>query len=245
MKLTILGKYGPFPAAGGACSGYFVEQGGTRVLIDCGSGVLSRLQQVCDIRELDGIVLSHLHSDHMSDMMILRYALDIRKTGGRYEKGPLPVYLPENPRKVFEQIASEQAYRPIGIKSGEQVDIGALSFAFREMTHPVQSFAMAIENGDRKIVYTGDTSLNPDIKDFAAGADLFLADAGLLERDRVPGRAPHLSAEEVGRIAKDAGVKRLILTHIRPGYEERELVNEAAAHFPEPILAEEMKSYLV
>jgi ribonuclease BN (tRNA processing enzyme) len=69
-----------------------------------------------------------------------------------------------------------------------QADIGGLSFTFRDMTHPVQSFA--------------------------AGADLFLADTGLLERDKVPGKSPHLSAEEVGRIAKAAGVKRLVLTHI-------------------------------
>ena len=38
MKLTVLGCYGPYPPAGGACSGYLLEEGGTRVLIDCGNG---------------------------------------------------------------------------------------------------------------------------------------------------------------------------------------------------------------
>ena len=56
MKLTVLGKYGPFPAAG-VCSGYLVEKENTKVLIECGSGVFSRLQQVCPINELSGIIL--------------------------------------------------------------------------------------------------------------------------------------------------------------------------------------------
>jgi ribonuclease BN (tRNA processing enzyme) len=268
MKWTILGKYGPFPAAGGACSGYLVESGtgeafpgelagqeagrnekvegnGTRVLVECGNGVLSKLQQVCDIRDLDAIVLSHLHSDHMSDMMVLRYALDIWKARGLYSKGPLPVYLPESPQEVYNQIASAQAFQPIPIKDGMKAAIGSLSLTFREMTHPVQSFAMAIENHGKKIVYTGDTNWNPHIESFADGADLLLADAGLLERDKVPGKSPHLSAEEVGRIARAARVKNLVLTHIWPGYDEKDLLDEAAMHYANPVMAEEMKTYNV
>ena len=91
MKLTILGKYGPYPAAGGACSGYLIEQGSTRVLIDCGNGVLSRLQQVCKIKDLSAIVLSHLHSDHMADMLVLRYALEIGRVRGILDMDPIPL----------------------------------------------------------------------------------------------------------------------------------------------------------
>ena len=43
LKLTILGCYGPYPKAGGACSGYLLEDETTKILIDCGNGVLSRL----------------------------------------------------------------------------------------------------------------------------------------------------------------------------------------------------------
>ncbi len=241
MKLTILGKYGPYPAAGGACSGYLVEQEAVRVLIDCGNGILSRLQQVCDIKDLDAIVLSHLHSDHMSDIMILRYALDILKARGLYHKGPLPLYLPQNPSGIYKEIAAMDTFEPFVIEEGMKVEIGGLTFTFREMTHPVQSFAVSIENGDRRAVYTGDTNWNTVIEEFAAGADLLLADAGLLERDKVPGKSPHLSAEEVGLIAKNACVKRLVLTHIWPGYEEEELIREAAIHFAKPIMAQEME----
>jgi len=46
MKLTVLGCCGPYPAAGGACSGYLLEEDGYRVLIDCGNGVLSRYSSI-------------------------------------------------------------------------------------------------------------------------------------------------------------------------------------------------------
>jgi len=76
MKLTVLGCCGPYPAAGGACSGYLLEEDGYRVLIDCGNGVLSRLQQHLKSWELEAVLLSHLHFDHTADLMVLRYALD-------------------------------------------------------------------------------------------------------------------------------------------------------------------------
>lgn len=242
MKLTILGKYGPYPAAGGACSGYLLENGITRVLVDCGSGVLSRLQQVCNMEDLSGIVLSHLHSDHMADMLILRYALEIGKARGIFNIEPLPVYLPDSPSDTFEQITSSHAFKPIIIHDGLKAEIGELSFTFREMTHPVTSFAMAVECQGRKLVYTGDTNMNPIISDFAKEADYLIADTGLLERDKSD-PATHLSADEVGRIAAQAGVKSLILTHIWPGYEEQDIIREAGKHFENLIMAEEMKAY--
>lgn len=244
MKLTVLGKYGPYPAAGGACSGYLAEQGGTRVLVDCGSGVLSRLQQICNIQDLSGIVLSHLHSDHMADMLILRYALEIGKARGIINIESIPVYLPNAPADIYGLVTSSPVFRPVIIQDGLQADIGEISFTFREMSHPVQSFAMAVEHSGGKLVYTGDTNMNTRIGDFSKGADYLVADTGLLEKDKTD-QAAHLTADEVGRIAADAGVKNLILSHIWPGYAEQDIINEAALHYSSPIMAEEMKTYIL
>ena len=97
MKLTILGCNGPYPAAGGACSGYLLESdsGDTCILIDCGTGALANLMASGALDRLDAVVLSHLHYDHMSDMLPMQYALqfDPRPT-------PLPVYAPEAPEAV-------------------------------------------------------------------------------------------------------------------------------------------------
>ena len=80
MRLTILGNNGPYPAAGGACSSYLLESdsGSTAILVDCGAGALARLEERLPIERLDAVVLSHLHYDHMSDMLPLHYALQFR-----------------------------------------------------------------------------------------------------------------------------------------------------------------------
>ncbi len=86
MRLTVLGGvWPPYPPAGGACSGYLLENDGDRILIDCGNGVLSRLQKYLAPWELDAIVISHLHNDHISDLFILRYAQLLA------QKGEIPI----------------------------------------------------------------------------------------------------------------------------------------------------------
>jgi ribonuclease BN (tRNA processing enzyme) len=82
MKLTILGNNGPFPGAGGACSGYLLSNEKCNILLDCGNGVLSNLQKLIPLKMLDAIILTHLHSDHISDMMVLRYAIQIKNKRG-------------------------------------------------------------------------------------------------------------------------------------------------------------------
>jgi len=244
MKLTVLGKYGPFPAPGGACSGYLVQDGNTRVLIDCGNGVLSRLQQVCALTELDAIVISHLHSDHYCDMLILKYALDIMAARSIRQDNPLPVYLPASPFEDFFKMAYKNAFELWPIEPQSNVRINTLNFTFAEMTHPVLSYAVSVSNGQKRLVYSGDTSYNEALVDFAKRADLFLADACLLEKDK-KGSVNHMTAAEVGKIAFEASVSKLLLSHIWPLYDENDLFNECSLYYSNPYVAQEMCTYEV
>jgi len=97
MKLTILGNT-VRSVGGGACSGYLVTEGDTRILIDCGNGVLANYQKFARIEDLSAVILTHLHSDHMSDMMVLRYALQIKKSRGA-DIELLKVYAPSEPAR--------------------------------------------------------------------------------------------------------------------------------------------------
>lgn len=245
MKVTVLGKYGPFPAASGACSGYLVQQGNTKVLVDCGNGVLSRLQQICPIDELKAIIISHLHSDHVSDMLVLRYALDILNARGLREPKPLPVYVPGSPKDEYDRLFFKGVFEVHLIQDGMHLQIDDLSFYFQEMTHPVQSFGVKITGGNKLLVYTGDTNYNEKIEPFARDADLFIADAGLLEKDKTSPNVPHLTAREVGLIAAKANVKRLMLSHIWPWYDQDEILAEAQTSYPEAFIAQEMEEYSV
>ena len=75
MKLTVLGNNGPFPAAGGACSGYFVQHEDTRIQLDLGAGTLAALTKLTDPAALTALVFSHWHFDHCSDVLPLLYRL--------------------------------------------------------------------------------------------------------------------------------------------------------------------------
>ena len=75
MRITVLGKSPSWQDAGGACSGYLLEEDGTFVLIDCGNGVFSKLRLFRDYVDVDAVAISHLHADHFLDLVPYSYAL--------------------------------------------------------------------------------------------------------------------------------------------------------------------------
>ena len=86
MRLTVLGCAGSFPSPDSAASGYLVQaddaDGRTwTVLLDLGNGALSPLQRFGDPTELDAIALSHLHADHVADLVVLNVLRRYRPSG--------------------------------------------------------------------------------------------------------------------------------------------------------------------
>src|SRR5512146_1243990 len=75
MRMTVLGKSPSWQDAGGACSGYLVQEGSTSLLLDCGNGVFGKLRAQLDYLSVDAVVLSHLHADHFLDLVPFSYAL--------------------------------------------------------------------------------------------------------------------------------------------------------------------------
>ena len=223
MKLTILGCNGPYPSAGGACSGHLLSEGSTHVLIDCGTGTLANLPGYIAWEQLSAVVLSHLHYDHMSDLLPMQYALQFHP-----RENPLPVYAPLTPAPV-RALLDAPCYDP---RPMEDTRIGGIDFRFHPGRHPVQSFAMRASAGGRCFAYTGDTNELDGLDDFLRGADVLLADAGLGSADW-HANAPHLSAEGCARLAKSADCGRLLLTHLNPKYTPEMLEAEARAVRPD------------
>src|SRR5689334_9591782 len=82
IRLTVLGSGVAWANPGGVCSGYLIRAGGATVLVDCGSGVLGRLRAHADPREIDAVIVSHLHADHFLDLVGLRYGVKYGGLGG-------------------------------------------------------------------------------------------------------------------------------------------------------------------
>lgn len=244
MKLTVLGKYGPFPAPGGACSGYLLESDSIKLVLDLGSGTLSRLLQVCDLKDITAIFLTHLHSDHISDMYVLSYALMQLKAKGISVPIPLSVVAPDKPQSEFRQLSSCGVFDMISAEDGLKYRFADTTVALHRTIHPVTAFAIEISRLQKRMIYTGDAGYSDNLLKLCINADLLLADTNYLHAEKTTEVAPHLTAREAGLIAAEANVKRLVCTHIWGGSPIEEiLLKEAREAFPNAEIASELATY--
>lgn len=229
MKLIVLGNNGPFPSAGGACSGYLIRSGSANILVDCGNGSLANLQKVIGIGELDAVILTHLHSDHTSDLHVLKYAVQIKRRRGQFDR-LISVYAPPEPAEEYARLEASDAFILEAIYPAMTLRVGDVKISFSQMKHPYTDYAVAMECEGRKFVYSGDTSWTENIIGFAKGADLLMLDAGLLERDYTE-NAVHLTAGQCCLVAREAGAGKLLLTHLWPEYDTSDILEEARRNF--------------
>jgi len=256
MQLTILGCWGPYPRAGGACSGYLLREGGANVLLEAGSGTLSRLMGYIDFRALDAVIVTHLHHDHYLDLFPLRHAVaGARRAGGR--AGLLKLYIPSHPSGDFSLLESyKEAFEVTAIESlpGEnmagglvarRLEIGGLAVRFVPTKHSLPGYSVSFE-GPGKLVFSSDTARTEGLVSLAAGADLFLCEASGMDSDAGYMEKIHLTARQAGEVACAAGVKRLLITHFWPEYDPAELGIQAAAGFGGQVTAvQEGETYVI
>lgn len=240
MRLTVLGASASFPAAGDACSGYLVQQDGTTLLLDCGSGTLGRLQAATTIHDLSAIVISHFHPDHYIDLIALRYGL-------RYGFGAAPrlrVLLPPGGIAFLRRLGSALRAAPSMFSDcfaleeydgAYETTVGPFSLTFQPTTHDEPTWACAATSRHR-LVYTADTQESADVERFAAAADLLLCEATYTDASGVLPSGNHLTAAQAGALACRAGARRLMLTHFWPGLDRSVFADEAAARFGRSVL---------
>ncbi len=228
MKLSILGYWGAYPEANGATSGYLLQEGSKKILIDCGSAVLSKLKTITNFYDIDAVFLSHYHGDHMADIHCLQYAALIESQLGKRTKN-LPIYGLVD-KEHFEHLNFEEYTEAIAIREHSIVTIENLQFSFIQTRHPVPCFAMRITDGKKSITYTADTGWFDELVDFSRYSDLLLCESSLYNENKgiVEG---HLTAGEAGKLASLAEVDRLILTHLPHFGNHQQLLKEARAEF--------------
>ena len=184
------------------------------------------------------MILSNLHFDHISDMGVLSYALAFSK---RKEK--LNVYLPNFDCKALETLKSISEFNLIFIEEGKLYKEGEVEFCFYKMTHPVLCYGVKLRCNDKVFAYTGDTTVNDNIKSLVSGASVALCDGAFLQRDFV-GVKPHMSvAQAVGVTELFDG--RVIVTHIGEGYNDCEVSDEIFSLSNRAELAVEGKTYKI
>ena len=239
MRLTILGMNGPFPAPGGATSGYFLAAGESHIAIDMGSGVLSRLTALTPPEELIALLLTHWHYDHCADVLPLIYRLEACAAR------PLHIYAPVDEGSLVRKAVQGCSKIVLhDVDPGETFRVGEAQVTAFTARHPVPAVMYRIQAEGKNFCYTGDTNTVEGLADFAKGADFLLADGLFTDATWAEGK-PHLSAAHVAQLAKDADVCRFVITHLNPAIDPETLLREARAVRIDALLAKPGDSYEV
>lgn len=233
MKLTTIGYWGGYPKANEASSGYVLEHDGFQLLIDCGSAVLSKLQNYVLPEELDAVILSHYHADHIADIGALQHARLIQGFLGK-QMNTLPIYAHDSDSYEFSKLTYKTITKGIAYDPTTFLTVGPFTIRFLLTKHPVTCFAMRFEVDGKSLVYTADTSYRDEFVSFSKGADVLLCECNFYGNQDGSG-AGHMNSFDAGRLAAQANVKQLILTHLPHHGELTQLVDEAKQPFDGPI----------
>lgn len=202
----------------------FIQQEGYRLLLDCGAGSLSKFPLYCPRHELDGIIITHYHADHYSDLGCFHHAALVETSLGMRTK-KLAVYGPEDPENPVALSYRDVAEgRHIGDDS--RLELGPLEIAFSRNVHDCPSYSVKVKTDNSCIVYTGDTGWYDGLAGFCENADLVICESSLYNQfyGKMNG---HLTAGEAGRLAAVSGAGVFVLTHLPHYGNHLDLLGEA------------------
>ncbi|SEE50108.1 Ribonuclease BN, tRNA processing enzyme [Streptomyces sp. 2131.1] len=240
MIVTVLGSSGSVPGPNNPCSGYLVEHGGHRLLLDLGTGAFGTLLTYARPDQVDTVVVTHRHGDHSADLAALAYAQE--KLAPRAE--PTRVIAPAGTR------AGASRTSPLAFEDSRpgELDRGPFRLRLVPVRHSVETYAVRVETGGGSLTYTGDSGPCRALLDLALDTGLLLAEAALGPGD-APGAARgrwdddaagppphHLTARQTGELAAAAGTGLLAVTHLRPWEDAGRSLAAAAARFGGPVL---------
>ena len=272
MELTLLGTGCPAVSTERYGPAQVICHQNQAILVDCGSGVTQRLLAAgLSGRSLDAVFLTHLHSDHIVDLFQLVISSwhqgrdrPQRVFGPRgtkaYVAGLLALWQPELAQRIaHERRPSTRALEVLveEFDDGASFQFGDLQVTAVEVDHkPVKhAFGFVFAAAGRRLVISGDTRRCAALSAAAKGADLLLHEVflhhallpepGVRSAETVAQAASyHTLSEEVGKIAAEAGVGCLMLTHfVPPGCDREALLAEVARDFSGPlVLGEDLMS---
>jgi ribonuclease BN (tRNA processing enzyme) len=192
--------------------------------------VFAKLRMVLDYVRVDAVVISHLHADHVMDLVPfasgLRYAprqQPVAVGGWPGTESPARPWLvaPPGAPEVLAQLCAGGSMRADHIEGAfelrvydprEVVAIGGLRVRFRPVPHFIPTNAVEIVEGAARLTFSADCAPNDALCEFAAGTGLLLIEATLPRPER-DGERGHLTPAEAGEHGAKARAKRLVLTH--------------------------------
>ncbi len=245
MKLTILGSGTAIVTARRGSSGYLIKIADKTLLLDSGSGTLKKIAEASSsFKEVDYAIYSHLHPDHVTDLISLLFALRIPSN---YKSKDLTVFGPvgmkefhRNLSATFDDFIDPRGYElTINELTGGELDFEDFRLTSSLINHHEGSLAYRVDSKDGKsLVYSGDTDYCESIVELARDVDVLLLECSYPKHIKVDG---HLNSTLAGRIARESNCKKLILTHFYPICDDYDIMEECREEFSgEIVLAEDL-----
>ncbi|HZT91759.1 MAG TPA: MBL fold metallo-hydrolase [Gaiellaceae bacterium] len=221
VHLTVVGSSPAWPNPGGAQSGYLVDDGGARILLDCGPGVLPRLRaaEAGGWPRVDAIAITHFHLDHWGDLVPWVWGLQF---GPAADLDPPELWVPPGGRATLARLGEElgrpdmfeTAFRLHEYADGEPFTTAGFTVTpLRVLHYEMLAFGFRVTQNGAVLAYSGDSGPSDALPQLARDADLFLCEATLLAPNPEGGTRGHLSAAEANDAFARSGAKRLLLTH--------------------------------
>ena len=237
---------GPRPRITRSAPAQVIVVDDTAYVVDCGDGVARQLVMAnVPLASLKSIFITHHHSDHNADygnLILLAWTAGLAQRVDTWGPPPLKrmtrLFFEMNSYDIKVRIADEGRPPLVPLIHAHELRAGGMVMQDENVKvtaalvhHPPVSpaFGYRFDTADRSIVISGDTTPTESMIELARGADVLVHDA-LFEPgiDRMVARVPnaqslkqsilshHTSAEDAGRVAREAGVKMLVLSHLVP-----------------------------
>lgn len=245
MRLTVLGCSGSMSSPESASSSYLVQaEDGDRtysVLLDLGSGAMGQVMRHVDPTQIDAVLLSHLHADHVVDLAALEVYLQFGPAGPQPQ---MPVYGPHGTlNRIMQLCGSEDCQDQFAVRAwrvGEPLQIGPIQIEALPALHPVPAYSLRLTGPSERagedvvLAYTGDTDTCDGALNAARGADLLLSEAAFVEGEPDL-RGIHLTGRRAGELAASAQARHLVLTHLQPWTPPATVRSEALTAYDGPV----------
>lgn len=246
MQLTCLGGAAAWPNPEQGCSSYLVRTSETAVLIDCGPDTLHVLRSQIRYSTIDAVVISHMHSDHMLDLVPYRYGLTY---GVERSEASIPLLVPPAGSQRLDALASalggnsepgESFWEPaFAVEEYQPINglvVGDIRIMFALTDHAEPCYAMRIESADGKsIFYTADTGTISPLLELAQGCDLLISEATMPDNETGSSGAGHLTPSVAAGIASRSGAGQLVLTHLWAERSDDVVLEQASRFYDGPI----------
>ncbi|MFS4436904.1 MBL fold metallo-hydrolase [Paracoccaceae bacterium GXU_MW_L88] len=242
MVVTLLGTGTPALNSNRYSAANLVQAGGLNLLIDAGRGATLRIREAgLTVGQIDATFLTHFHSDHVSglaDVFMTGY-ITVPYIGGRTE--PFQLYGPIGTQQIADgllmthqwdietrildsnvpeaatQIEAHEAEEGVVF---DQNGVKVTVFPVHHGDNITHSVGYRVDYKDKSVLFSGDTTFEPNIIEFGRDTDLVIHEVGMATEKQMehPSTAPvlahHTSPEDVGRVFTEADPDFAVYSHM-------------------------------